>query len=51
MGYSVTTSITPHAAAKLLISNEIDIAADIPHNIALKILDELIDLKIEENEE
>ena len=48
MGYSVITCITPHAAAKLLISNEIDIVSDIPHNIAVKILDELLDLKIEE---
>lgn len=48
MGYSVITSITPHAAAKLLISNEIDITSDIPHDIALKILDELLALSIEE---
>lgn len=48
MGSFVTTSITPHAAAKLLISNEIDIAADIPHDLALRILDELLGMTIEE---
>lgn len=48
MGYSVITSITPHAAAKLLISNEIDISFNIPHDVSSKILDELLALSIEE---
>ncbi len=48
MRYSVATSITPRAAAKMLISNEIDISSDIPYSEALKILDELRTLTVEE---
>ena len=48
MGYSVLTSITPRAGAKLLISNEIDIMSNIPYNLTVNILDELADLTIKE---
>ena len=48
MGYSVTMPITPHAAAKLLISGEIDASAEIPNAMAHRILDEIINLSIEE---
>ena len=48
MGYSVTTSITPHAAAKLLLSNEIDITYNIQQDIVEKIFDELLSLTIDE---
>lgn len=48
MGYYVTTAITPRAAAKLLISNELDISCEIPYDVALRILDELLNLTIGE---
>ena len=48
MGYSVTTSITPHAAAKLLLSNEIDITYNIQQDIVEKIFEELLSLTIDE---
>ena len=48
MVYSVNTSITPRAAAKLLISNELDIGINVSYDTATKILDELLKLSIEE---
>jgi len=48
MSFSISTAITPHAAAKLLISNEIDISSALPLESSTKILDELLNLSIEE---
>ena len=48
MGYLVEAAITPKAAAKLLISGEIDILSDWNVNTARKVLDELKALSIDE---
>ena len=48
MGYYVKTSITPYAAAKLLISGEIDVSSDFSYDVAMKVLDEIARLSVEE---
>ena len=48
MGYVVEAAITPKAAAKLLISGEIDILIDWNVNTVRKVLDELSALSIDE---
>ena len=48
MGYWVEAAITPKAAAKLLISSEIDVLSNWNVNTARKVLDELMELSIDE---
>ena len=48
MDFSIQTSITPSAAAKLLISGEIDVEGTWNPNAAQKVLDELLLLPIDD---
>lgn len=48
MGYMVEAAITPSAAAKLLISGEIDISTNWTLNTAKRVLDELLLMSIDD---